>query len=84
MQTIYFKVKQHSPLIHFQHQQERATLRASEVKPKLDRFIINKYGGVAELRKIHPDWFGSNKHDALDYKITYFCSRGKKRLCYFK
>ena len=27
-------------MIHFQHDQEGATLRASEVKPKLDKFII--------------------------------------------
>lgn len=38
--TLTVKLKQHTPLIHFQHDQEGATLRASEVKPKLDRFII--------------------------------------------
>lgn len=32
-----------SPLIHFQHEQKGATLRASEVKPKLDRYIIRRY-----------------------------------------
>lgn len=32
-------LKQHTPLIHFQYQQAGATLRATEVKPKLDRFI---------------------------------------------
>ncbi|MDR2915339.1 MAG: hypothetical protein LBV74_10995 [Tannerella sp.] len=37
-------LKQHTPLIHFQHDQEGATLRASEVKPKLDRFILTKLG----------------------------------------
>ena len=31
-----------SPIIHFQHDQAGATLRASEVKPKLDRFLLNK------------------------------------------
>lgn len=36
-------LKQHTPLIHFQHDQEGATLRASEVKPKLDKFIIKFY-----------------------------------------
>lgn len=33
-----------SPIIHFQHDQAGATLRASEVKPKLDRFLLNKNG----------------------------------------
>lgn len=40
MHKLEIKLKQHTPLIHFQHDQEGATLRASEVKPKLDRFII--------------------------------------------
>lgn len=31
-----------SPMIHFQYDQAGATLRASEVKPKLDRFLLNK------------------------------------------
>lgn len=43
MHKLDIKLKQHTPLIHFQHDQEGATLRASEVKPKLDRFII-KHG----------------------------------------
>lgn len=42
MKTLTVKLKQHTPLIHFQHDQYGATLRASEVKPKLDRFIIKK------------------------------------------
>ncbi len=39
MYKIEFTLKQHTPLIHFQHDQDGATLRATEVKPKLDRFI---------------------------------------------
>jgi hypothetical protein len=34
-------LRQHTPIIHFQHHQDGATLRASEVKPKLDRFLID-------------------------------------------
>jgi hypothetical protein len=44
MYKLEVKLKQHTPLIHFQHDQEGATLRASEVKPKLDRFILTKLG----------------------------------------
>lgn len=40
MYKLEIKLKQHTPLIHFQHDQEGATLRASEVKPKLDKYII--------------------------------------------
>ena len=40
MHKLEIKLKQHTPLIHFQHDQEGGTLRASEVKPKLDRFLL--------------------------------------------
>lgn len=40
MKTLKVTLKQHTPLIHFQHDQYGATLRASEVKPKLDEYII--------------------------------------------
>jgi len=40
------KLRQHTPIIHFQHDQEGATLRATEVKPKLDRFISQKLVSV--------------------------------------
>lgn len=40
MEKLTFTLKQHTPLIHFQHDQAGATLRATEVKPKLDQFII--------------------------------------------
>jgi hypothetical protein len=39
MKILTVTLKQHTPLIHFQHEQEGATLRASEVKPKLDKFL---------------------------------------------
>ncbi len=34
-----YELKQHTPMIHFQHDQEGATLRATELKPKLDKFL---------------------------------------------
>jgi hypothetical protein len=42
MYQIKFLLKQHSPIIHFQHDQKGATLRATELKPKLDRFIMER------------------------------------------
>lgn len=50
MEVLKVTLKQHTPLIHFQHDQYGATLRASEVKPKLDKFII-KYLGNDNLEK---------------------------------
>ncbi|MEI6139078.1 MAG: hypothetical protein WCP85_07430 [Mariniphaga sp.] len=70
MNKLTFTLKQHTPLIHFQPDQDGATLRASEVKPRLDRFIIEKLGGIAELRKIHPNWLiGKDDQFALNYKL---------------
>lgn len=37
------RLKQHTPIIHFQWDQKGATLRATELKPKLDRYIRAKY-----------------------------------------
>ncbi len=40
MNKLEIKLKQHTPIIHFQHEQSGATLRASELKPKLDKYLI--------------------------------------------
>lgn len=64
-----FKLIQHTPIIHFQPNHIGAVLRASDVKPRLDRFVIEKLGGEKEVRKQHPQWFISNESSALDYKM---------------
>jgi hypothetical protein len=78
MYKLEFTLKQHTPIIHFQHEQDGATLRATEVKPKLDRFIIEKLTGqfgnnAFELFKANPLWknwlIGNGEHPALDYKL---------------
>lgn len=64
-----FHLKQHTPLIHFQSEQEGASLRATELKPKLDAFLIKQLGGV---KKINNKWLvgkGKTEHIALDYKV---------------
>lgn len=68
---IQFTLRQHTPIIHFQHDQDGATLRASEVKPKLDKFIIEKLGGWDE---VPPEWrVGKTRakegQGALDYGV---------------
>lgn len=42
MRTLTFYLKQHTPMIHFQASQQGATLRASDVKPRFDRWLIQK------------------------------------------
>jgi len=87
---VEFKLKQHTPIIHFQSDQSGATLRATELKPKFDRFL-KKYafdGNVPDALKI------DKSKDALNYKVkilsrkgsiqdiknkTYFGNMGKKQ-----
>lgn len=66
MHTLKVTLKQHTPLIHFQHDQEGATLRASEVKPKLDRFILTRLGDFATQEQLSK---GTEEWD--DYKKKY-------------
>ena len=75
MHTLEIKLRQHTPLIHFQPDQEGATLRASEVKPRLDRFILAKLGngnrenGLA----IASDRGWIIREKALNYRIRIDC-----------
>ena len=84
---IQFKLQAQSPMIHFQADEPGATLRGSEVKPKLDRFLIRKLlisefgkddpANFAEIKKRHGDYFIDPEHDALDYKISFADNRGR-------
>ena len=67
-----------SPLIHFQPKEKGATVRASEVKPKLDKYILNKikskgiYKSEEDIKKSreYKDIFiDPDKNNALDYKM---------------
>lgn len=81
MYKLEFTLKQHTPLIHFQHDQAGATLRATEVKPKLDRFIIralhlteiikDQHEKIEQPKREFADCFinKGKDHLALDYKI---------------
>lgn len=87
MHKLEIKLKQHTPLIHFQHDQEGATLRASEVKPKLDKFIIETdFGNDFEKCKSLLMGFNPKKpnelrpkfnegYRALNYKIRIEVSK---------
>ena len=67
MAELKVQLKQHTPIIHFQHDQEGATLRASELKPKLDKYLIEKF----EKENIdYKKWLiGKGEHQALNYKV---------------
>lgn len=70
MYTLKIKLKQHTPLIHFQHDQDGATLRASEVKPKLDRYVLSKLTSQEKAQGLSEGWIKSNNGKTwLDYKI---------------
>ena len=75
MPTLKVTLKQHTPLIHFQHAQDDATLRASEVKPKLDKFLLTRLGGDdgyqagINIAKDKGLLIGKGEHPALDYKM---------------
>ncbi|HET54724.1 MAG TPA: hypothetical protein ENN33_05850 [Ignavibacteria bacterium] len=59
---LIFKLKQHTPIIHFQHEQHGATLRASELKPKLDKFLIeNSFGGILKFDSYREFLIGDTK-----------------------
>lgn len=87
MNKLTVTLKQHTPLIHFQHGQEGATLRASEVKPKLDKFIFTKLGkGDYEAGKLfvennHRNWLvGDGEHPALDYKMRFLADEFDRKV----
>lgn len=78
---ITFNLIAQSPMIHFQAGEYGATLRGSEVKPKLDRYLIRRMlksetgsddpENFQQLKKSHPNFFIDAAHDALDYKISF-------------
>lgn len=78
MKTLTVTLKQHTPLIHFQHDQYGATLRASEVKPKLDRYLVRKVLGnnfsackpfLLGKEELLEEYF-NNGRCALNYKMS--------------
>ena len=62
-----YELVQQTPMIHFQHNETGACIRASELKPKLDRFLIKKYGRD-KLENYFID--STNGKEALRYKVS--------------
>lgn len=75
MRPLTIFLKQHTPLIHFQHQQSGATLRATEVKPKLDRYLIRRLGGWENIDRSWKANAAAENNRALNYKLKIQSSR---------
>lgn len=65
-----FVLRQQTPMIHFQYADRGAVIRASEFKPKLDKFLVKKKGGE---NRMPGNWLleqtDENKPAALNYKV---------------
>lgn len=83
MYKLKFTLKQHTPLIHFQWEQAGATIRPTELKSKLDKWILQHkthcFGLSDELLEKAKEnaelssWIkGTRKkeHPALDYRLS--------------
>ena len=62
-----YLLKAQSPMIHFQPSADGACLRATEVKPKFDRFLIRKF---LKQNIDFTKWKSTKDHEALDYRMT--------------
>lgn len=81
MKTLTVILKQHTPLIHFQHDQYGATLRASEVKPKLDLFLLEKLNDDPYIGKESLFYCkeGTTINDIKGIAFEYIYNKKKKR-----
>ena len=68
-----YTLEQYTPHIHFQADEEGACLRASEVKPKLDKFLLSYLSRKKLFDSVPEEWFivkeDENKR-ALNYKVS--------------
>ncbi len=67
------ELKQVTPMLHFQADQHGATLRATQVKPMLDRFLCREYKRENGEKDVPEDWRMDKKDEkktALRYKLT--------------
>ncbi|MCT4594736.1 MAG: hypothetical protein N4A57_10780 [Anaeromicrobium sp.] len=87
MHTLPIKLQQNTPIIHFKHNDEEASIRATELKPKLDRFLIKEvFDGDKNFDKYKRYLMGYKEgkeqkdydgKEAFNYKVIV-CARGKR------
>lgn len=71
-----FYLVQHTPQLHFEKQnRDTATLRATEVKPKLDKYLLGMLGEA-----IQEDWLRTTKQGdiSFDYEMRIVLAEGTK------
>lgn len=70
-----YELEQQSILIHFQANCEgngtNVCLRASEVKPKFDRFLVKKLGGREKVIQYHQNWIRALHTNGIDISFNY-------------
>ena len=72
---ITFTLTQITPIAHFDYDNEcvTPTIRVTEVKPKLDRFLKKMYSRSYKGESMPEDWFivdsSGERTEALDYKM---------------
>lgn len=70
-----FDLTQHTPMIHFQSSDDSVCLRATEVKPKFDRFLLEKECFTDDQKK---EWFYAAEDGRLASKMKLrFRTKGK-------
>jgi hypothetical protein len=84
MSATRFSVRlvQHTPIIHFQHDQPDATLRATELKPKLDRYLAEPTGREGPFRyqlRIRPLGEQTQNDEGFGSRYLYFGNVGSGR-----
>lgn len=73
-----FILKQHTPIIHFQNDKD-ASLRATELKPKLDKFVFDHAKIPDEWRMTYDP--KKSSYEALDYKVRIQAKKvGSKKI----
>ena len=90
-----FTLRQHTPMIHFQSDQAGATLRATELKPKLDRYLIEKtfHNNYEECKQYLVGYTNKNENAlrkkyeeegfrALDYKFISKLLKDSQRMIF--
>lgn len=81
MYTIHIPLTQHTPMIHFQTDQPGHTLKGTELKPKLDKYLCKLF--VEEVRPFiakKGKFEGRGGVFALDYKVRIESSEAERNL----
>lgn len=76
MAKLEVTLKQHTPLIHFESDIEGATLRATELKPKLDKFLIECF---KEEEINYSKYLIKGQKKAFNYKVKIKNIKGWKK-----